>query len=53
MLERDEGVRLLAVPAMPSGTPGMDFPGARKDPFQVVAEHADGRRSVYRTYRSY
>lgn len=28
---------LLAVPGMPSGGPGMDFPGGRKDDFSVLA----------------
>ena len=53
VLERDDAVRLLAVPAMPSGTPGMDFPGSRKDAFEVVAEDRDGTRRVYRSYAGY
>lgn len=39
-LEQGE-VELLAVPAMPSGSPGMDFPGARKDDFAVIAKNGD------------
>ncbi len=53
VLERDDEVRLLSVPAMPSGTPGMDFPGARKDAFEVVAEDRDGTRRVYKRYAGY
>ena len=53
VLERDPSVRLLAVPAMPSGTPGMDFPGARKQPFKVIAEDASGARRIYRSYSNY
>ena len=39
-LEQGE-VELLAVPAMPSGSPGMDFPGSRKDDFAVIAKNGD------------
>ena len=53
VLERDDDVRLLAVPAMPSGTPGMDFPGARKDDFAVIAVDRDGTPSIYRRYEDY
>lgn len=38
----------LAVPSMPMGSPGMD--GPRKDPFDVMLVHADGRYSVYKHY---
>jgi hypothetical protein len=38
----------LAVPSMPMGSPGMD--GTRKDPFDVMLVHADGRYSVYKHY---
>lgn len=53
VIEGDTDVRLLAVPAMPSGSPGMDFPGARKDDFTVVAEKRNGERSAYRSYSGY
>ncbi len=53
VLEGDDSVRLLAVPAMPSGTPGMDFPGAPKQDFDVIAEDASGERRVYRSYSDY
>jgi len=46
-------VRLLTVPAMPSGTPGMDYPGARKDPFRVYAVDRDNRVEVFQTYADY
>lgn len=38
----------LAVPAMPVGSPGME--GNRKDPFDVMLVHADGKYSVYKHY---
>lgn len=43
----------LAVPAMPVGSPGMDGPAyrGRKDPYDVLLVHADGRSSVYQAYR--
>ena len=53
VLESDDSIRLLAVPAMPSGTPGMDFPGAPKQDFDVIAEDTAGERRVYRTYAGY
>jgi hypothetical protein len=38
----------LSVPSMPMGSPGME--GHRKDPFDVMLVHADGRYSVYKHY---
>lgn len=35
--ERPEGVRGLAVPEMPVGTPGMEMPGGRVDTYDVIA----------------
>jgi hypothetical protein len=50
--ERPEGVG-LAVPAMPIGSPGMDGPEyrGRKDPYDVLLVHKDGRASVFQAYR--
>ena len=45
--------RLLTVPAMPSGTPGMDAPGAPKQPFNVYAISHDDRVSIFREYADY
>lgn len=53
VLEGDDAIRLLAVPAMPSGTPGMDFHGARKDDFAVIAVDRDGASTIYRRYADY
>lgn len=53
LAKEEHDIRLLTVPAMPSGTPGMDTPGAPKDPFNVFAVHQDERASVYKSYANY
>ena len=45
--------RILTVPAMPSGTPGMDMPGAPKRDFRVFAIDKDNEASVYNSYSNY
>lgn len=47
--ERPAGVRGLAVPGMPAGSPGMEM-GGRKDPFDVVAFGQKGTR-VFQSHR--
>jgi hypothetical protein len=37
----------LAVPGMPVGSPGMEMPGGRKDPFAIVAFEKNGTTTVY------
>ncbi|SDD49131.1 DUF411 domain-containing protein [Belnapia rosea] len=47
--ERPAGVRGLAVPAMPTGSPGMEVPGEPDDTYDVVAfDGGDGRRAFMR-----
>lgn len=46
--ERPAGVKGLAVPGMPMGSPGMDM-GGRKQAFQVIAFGEQGR-SVFASY---
>ena len=46
-------VRLLTVPAMPSGSPGMDSVGAPSDAFQVYSIGKDDRAAVFQTYSDY
>ena len=41
VLNRSDVPQLLTVPGMPSGSPGMDFAGARMDPFAVYAVTGD------------
>ena len=53
LLSSEHDVRLLTVPAMPSGTPGMDTPGAPKQDFKVYAISKDDVVSIYNTYSNY
>jgi hypothetical protein len=46
-------VRLLTVPGMPSGAPGMDFDGAPSDAFRVYAISQDDSVEVFRSYSDY
>ena len=45
--ERPEGVRGLAVPGMPRGSPGMEQPDGSHDAYDVYAFKADGSTSVF------
>ena len=53
LLSTEHNLRLLTVPAMPSGTPGMDMPGAPKQDFRVFSISNDGKIDVYNTYTDY
>ena len=53
LLSSEHNMRLLTVPAMPSGTPGMDTPGAPKQPFNVYAISKDDEASIYHSYQNY
>lgn len=44
---RPSGLRGIAVPGMPLGSPGMEVPGGTKEPYQVIAFFKDGRTSVF------
>lgn len=46
--ERPRGIKGLAVPGMPAGSPGMEMPDGSKEPFEVFAFDANGKMSVYR-----
>lgn len=53
-LLKDKGnIRLLTVPMMPSGTPGMDMPGAPKNDFKVYSISQDDQVDIYNTYSNY
>ena len=41
----------LAVPGMPVGSPGMEVPGQRAEPFDVIAFAADGSRALFMAVR--
>ena len=40
---RPAGIKGLAVPGMPRGSPGMEMPDGSKDPFTVLAFDGEGR----------
>jgi hypothetical protein len=37
----------LAVPNMPAGSPGMEMPDGRKEPYAILAFTSDGKTTVY------
>jgi hypothetical protein len=49
MLRERPQVAGIAVPGMPAGSPGMEVPGGRKDPYDIIAFARDGKVSVYET----
>jgi hypothetical protein len=53
LLSSEHNVRLLTVPAMPSGTPGMDTPGAPSQDFRVFAVSTDDEVSIFNEYSNY
>jgi hypothetical protein len=40
----------LAVPGMPTGSPGMETPGRAPESYDVLLVHNDGTTSVYSSY---
>ncbi len=46
--ERPSGVKGIAVPGMPVGSPGMEVPDGTRQPFQVIAFDATGNMGVFR-----
>ncbi|WP_415896351.1 DUF411 domain-containing protein [Neptuniibacter sp. QD57_21] len=53
LADNSDNIRLLTVPGMPSGGPGMDMEGARKDDFKVYAVSDKNEVSVYSEYADY
>lgn len=53
LLASKNNIRLLTVPGMPSGGPGMDMPGARKDAFKVFAVTEGNEVKVYNQHEDY
>ncbi len=51
LAERPAGIRGLAVPGMPVGSPGMEVPGQAPDSYDVLAFDARGGRSVFMRFR--
>ena len=50
LAERPAGVRGLAVPGMPTGSPGMEMPGTPPDRYDVVAFDSTGRTRVFASH---
>jgi hypothetical protein len=51
MLKEKPKIAGIAVPSMPAGSPGMEVPGGRVQPYRVIAfEKSGGKTSVYATY---
>ena len=48
--EKPFGVRGLAVPGMPIGSPGMEAPDGRVDPYAVLAFRTNGELRVWARY---
>ena len=44
---RPGGISGLAVPGMPVGSPGMEMPDGRREPYQVLAFDGSGRTSLF------
>jgi hypothetical protein len=44
LAQKPKGVRGLAVAGMPLGSPGMEMPGYRAQPYEVVAFGPGGRK---------
>ncbi len=53
LLASDNTIRLLAVPGMPSGGPGMDMPGAPRQAFSVYSVDADNQVGTFNSYSDY
>ena len=47
LLAKHPAIAGLAVPGMPTGTPGMAAPGAPAEPYEVVAFQLDGKTRSY------
>ena len=50
LLKERPAIAGLAVPAMPVGSPGMEVPGVRPQPYDVLALHKDGRTGIFSSY---
>lgn len=48
--ERPAGIYGLAVPGMPTGSPGMEHPRGLREAFDVIAMHSDGSTSIFASY---
>ncbi len=51
LLQERPDVKGLAVPGMPVGSPGMEDPSGRREPYDVLAFDEAGKTSVYASRR--
>lgn len=51
LADRPAGIRGLAVPGMPVGSPGMEVPGQAPDAYDVLAFDGRGAHSVFMRFR--
>ena len=51
LLKERPRVAGIAVPGMPIGSPGMDVPGMKPQPFDVITFDAKGTATVYSSHR--
>jgi hypothetical protein len=51
LLKERPSVVGLAVPGMPAGSPGMEVPGGRVAPYDVIAFDKTGKTSVFASHR--
>jgi hypothetical protein len=51
LLKERPGVAGLAVPGMPAGSPGMEVPGGRVAPYDVIAFDKAGKTRVFASHR--
>jgi hypothetical protein len=47
MLKERPKIAGIAVPNMPAGSPGMEVPDGRKDPYNILAFTSDGKTTIY------
>ena len=50
MLKERPKIAGIAVPTMPAGSPGMEVPSGKVQPYRVLAFEKNGKTSVYATY---
>jgi hypothetical protein len=50
MLEERPKIAGIAVPSMPAGSPGMEVPSGRVQPYRVIAFDKDGNARVYSSH---
>jgi hypothetical protein len=50
LLKERPAIAGIAVPGMPIGAPGMETPGAKPQPFNVIAFGKDGSTRVFATH---